>query len=118
MIFAELHRKLGENYSRAHERAEDLLTSTVFGLLRYLPPTDGLLAVLQRARGLVREEGAKTRPRPGRFDVEGITAVRLDFWPRWPGHGEPDLLLRLLDGAGAVRAVVLIEAKLHSPKSG
>src|SRR4051812_26314321 len=57
MIFAELHGKLGEDYSRAHERAEDLLTSTVFGLLRYLTPADGLLAVLGHARWMCLEDG-------------------------------------------------------------
>ena len=47
MIFAELHGKLGTDYSLAHERAEDLLTSSAFQLLRYLPPQRGLVALLR-----------------------------------------------------------------------
>jgi hypothetical protein len=34
MIDAEIRGKLRADYSRAHDRAEDLLTSTAFGLLR------------------------------------------------------------------------------------
>ena len=39
-------------------RAEDLLTSTAFQLLRYLPPHDGLFAVLNRVRR-VRWDGSR-----------------------------------------------------------
>jgi hypothetical protein len=120
MIFAELHGKLGADYSRAHERAEDLLTSTVFGLLRYLPPADGLLAVLRRARP-VRVSGQRVEvgePGVDWFDLERVAEVRIDFWPPWGKHGEPDLLLTLRDGNRKPVAVVVIEAKLYSPKSG
>lgn len=58
MLFAERHGKLGRDGSLAHDRAEDLLTSTAFQLLRYLPPHDGLFAVLNRVRA-VRWDGAR-----------------------------------------------------------
>ncbi len=119
MIFAELRGKLGVDYSRAHERAEDLLTSTVFGLLRYLTPADGLLAILQRARPVRVEDGTiEARPDPNWLEVGLVADVGVEFWPYWPGYGEPDVLLTLRDRAGQPVSLVLIEAKLHSPKSG
>jgi hypothetical protein len=119
MIFAELRGKLGVNYSRAPERAEDLLTSTAFGLLRYLAPADGLLAILHLARP-VRIEGDKIliRPDPDWLAVGTIGDISIEFWPYWPGYGEPDVLLTLRDPAGRAAALVAVEAKLHSPKSG
>jgi len=118
MIFAEIHGKLGIDYSRAHERAEDLLTSTAFGLLRYLMPAEGLLAILRLARP-VRVEGETIiiRPDPDWLGVGPIAAIDVVFWPYWPGYGEPDILLTLRDHAGCPAALVVIEAKLHSPKS-
>jgi hypothetical protein len=87
MIFAELRSKLGVNYSRAHERAEDLLTSTVFGLLRYLTPADGLLAILRRARP-ARVDGGTVliRPDPDWLEVSTVAFIGIDFWPYWPGY--------------------------------
>jgi hypothetical protein len=119
MIFAELHRKLGADYSRAHERAEDLLTSTVFGLLRYLPLADGLLAVLRSARP-VRVVGEKVviQPADAWLDLERVAKVEIDFWPYWPRYGEPDVLLTLWAADGSAVASVVIEAKLHAQKSG
>ncbi len=118
MIFAELRGKLGSDCSRAHERAEDLLTSTAFGLLRYLPPSDGLLAVLRKARPVCINDGtASVRPDPNWLEVGSLAEIDVEFWPYWPGFGEPDLLLTLRDHAGSPAALVLIEAKLHSPKS-
>jgi hypothetical protein len=119
MIFAELRGKLGVDYSRAHERAEDLLTSTVFGLLRYLTPADGLLAILQRARPVRVENGTiVTRSDPNWLELDPVADISVEFWPYWPGYGEPDVLLTLRDRAAQPLSLVLIEAKLHSSKSG
>jgi hypothetical protein len=111
MIFAELHGKLGVDYSRAHERAEDLFTSTVFGLLRYLPPGEGLLAVL----GVVRPF-PKDSPRLTVSDR--ATRCEIQFWPNFGNYGQPDLLLTVSDASNEPLLVVLIEAKLYAPKSG
>jgi hypothetical protein len=119
MIFAELHGKLGVDYSRAHERAEDLLTSTVFGLLQYIPPAEGFLAMLRRARPVrIARESVMIQTDPDWLNVESVVRVELSFWPDWRGHGEPDVLLNLYDATGNCVAVVLVEAKLHAPKSG
>ena len=59
MIFAELQGKLGQHHSRAHERAEDVLTSTVFGLLRYMPLSDWLGPLAGRIRPIQKHLGPK-----------------------------------------------------------
>ena len=46
MTIAELHGKLSPTGSNADERLEDLLTSDVFGALRYLPPDKGIMPFL------------------------------------------------------------------------
>jgi hypothetical protein len=118
MIQAELRGKLGSDGSRAHERLEDLLTSNVFGLLRYLPLREGLLALLERARPVRVGEARLTVPsEPGWVDMSDVTEAELAFWPSFKKHGKPDLLIRLR-AAGRVCHLVLIEAKLFSPKSG
>lgn len=117
MIDAELRGKLGADGSRAHDRAEDLLTSTVFGLLRYLPISEGLLPFLGHARPVrTGPVGAHVRTEPGWIDFEGVTQAELRFWPSFKGFGEPDVLIRLRS-ADRVIHLVLIEAKLFSPKS-
>jgi len=119
MIEAEMHAKLGANHSRAHDRAEDLLTSTVFGILRYVPPAEGLLALLGRARPLSLGADGVARPlqaaRIGGLD--GAVDYEQSFWPRVLRHGEPDLLLTLVDGRERPVAYIIIEVKLGASKS-
>lgn len=116
MLFAERHRKLGRDGSRAHDRAEDLLTSTAFQLLRYLPLADGLLAVLGRVRA-VGADGQIQPTAPTWCDLTDITAVKYDFWPHWGQHGQPDVVLTL-HAADAVLGRLVVEVKLDSGKSG
>jgi hypothetical protein len=93
MIPAERHRKLALTGDAGEEaalsRSEDLLTSHVFGLLRYLPYERGLGRLLER------------------FGLEATPPVRVVFWAQGEGV-EPDVLLDAAD------RVVLIEAKLFS----
>lgn len=113
MIFAELQGKLGQNHSRAHERAEDVLTSTVFGLLRYLPLEAWLVPLLSRVR---------TDPEfvvsPDWLDATGIVRCDMRLWQRRSPFGEPDVAMRLFDAEGRLRHLLIIEVKLYSPKSG
>ena len=51
MIFAETMGK----FSERGERSEDMLTSTVFGLLRYIDVERGILPILQRATHHTRQ---------------------------------------------------------------
>lgn len=115
MLFAERHRKLGRDGSLAHDRAEDLLTSTAFQLLRYLPLDVGLLAVLKRVRA-VQPDGEVIQDLPAWLTLDGVTDTMYQFWPRRQGFGEPDVVITLLaDKAPVVRLVV--EVKLDAGMS-
>jgi hypothetical protein len=115
MIPALLHGKL----SREQENMEDILTSNVFGVLKYLPPELILLPWLSKARstdGLTLSSSGFLRS-----DVQaGYDGY--DFWPQWKENEcefcEPDLALRLSwPQPGAQRLVIGIEAKYFSGKS-
>src|SRR5437773_12478484 len=94
MIFAEIHGKLGSGYSRAHARGEDLLTSTAFGLLRYLPLQDGLLRVLEAVRPLIGDAVSR-RADPEWIDLRWAKRCEMRFWPWLRPFGQPDLILEL-----------------------
>ena len=119
MIDAELRGKLGRNYSRAHERAEDVLTSTVFGLFRYIEWNQGLGAFLRRARSVsLGADGELTIAEDESWIPCGGGASGVaELWPRVPVYGEPDVLVRVFDAAGCCVAELIVEAKLWSGKS-
>ncbi len=116
MLFAETHGKLGRDGSNAHDRAEDLLTSTAFQLLRYLPLEAGLLAVLKRVRA-VDKDGRVTTALPSWLKLEGVTDAKYDPWPYWGKHGTPDIVVELFAGPRSLGRLV-IEVKLDAGKSG
>jgi hypothetical protein len=118
MIFADLHGKIS-SVTRLHERAEDVLTSTAFGLLRYLPEKDGLLPLLQLARRVrLAGDDVLVDHDPSWLPFQRWSRCDLDFWPKFGDYGEPDLRLQMFDASGSVDALILIEAKYMSPKSG
>jgi hypothetical protein len=111
MLMALLRGKL----SREQQNMEDILVSNVFGLLKYLPPEEGLLPFL---RNCVDPEG---RPLPG-LDQPGISVV-LENRKFWPWHSEPgclgcepdvEFMLCWPDGR---KVLVFVEAKYHAGKS-
>ena len=107
MFIAQIRNKL----TRKEEQMEDLLTSNVFGLWRYLPAELGLLQLLETAKNC---EGQGI-PMP--YEV---AETHLDFWP-WLREGaskgcEPDVLIDLV-GSDGKKCLVLIEAKHLSGKS-
>jgi hypothetical protein len=120
VLFAELHGKLSRSYSRVHERAEDLLTSTAFQLLSYVAPKDGLFPSLRRSRrvrwkdGLAKVDGES----PGWLaDLDRADDYKLRFWPNWgPGVGQPELVLTLFAAKQPLGRLV-VEVKLDSGKS-
>lgn len=109
--------KLGGWFKSPFTDIEDLLTSVVFGSLKYVPVAEGLLPFLGSARtsdGVTLSES-----------LRGATQVEYQFWPRWDassgsddmGAGsEPELVLRLFR-EGETFAWILVEAKLWSGKS-
>lgn len=119
MIFAELRGKLGPNAANADDRSEDLLTSTVFGLLRYISPNEGLLAILRKAKRLeLCGNSLAALHREAWLDTPRVDSFNIEFWPTIGERSEPDILIRLKDSAGVLVHLILIEVKLWSPKSG
>ena len=92
------------------DRWEDVLTSSVFGLLRYLPDP-----VLLDFLGCAR-----------RLDGSRLETIELndcipdtEFWPSRPGwHREPDVVLRFHKANGSMIQEIVVEAKYLSGKSG
>lgn len=115
MVHADLHNKL---HAGSTSRSEDVLTSTVLGLLRYLP--GALYAFLLRARAVTLNGGTLVVSEPGGF-LGGLLSpsmpMQLIFWPRLGKHGEMDALaIAELEGGAPVHFIG-IEAKYLSEKS-
>ena len=97
--------------SREQENMEDILTSNVFGLIKYLPPSEALIPFLKQA-----EDPEGCRPFE---DLSSGVVVEFEFWPMIEEAGckrcEPDLILRIRDDNGL--RLVFVEAKYLSGKS-
>lgn len=107
MLLAQLHRK----FTRREEDSEDLLTSNVFGALKYSGRVDILCRFLS---------GAVSHRAQGRLVLGEVTGCTFRFWP-WlradDGIGSaPDVLLDL-EHTGGARSLVAVEAKYRSGKS-
>lgn len=102
MIQAELHGKLFEI-----ENSEDVLTSNIFGLLKYLP-NDVFLNILDHAKTL---SGKKIE-----FDLKSYIPEFI-FWENIKGYGEPDLIIKFRNKVGH-ELILCIEVKYYSSKSG
>ena len=115
MIEAVLHGKsLGFEYS------EDILTSTIFGTLKYLPLDSGLIPFIEDA---FLYDDLRT-PLWKRLNQDGIELrcyenIKYIFWNRHTQYGEPDLILLFTNHIHGVEDFLLvIEAKFKSEKSG
>jgi len=108
MLQALLKGKL----TRPEENMEDLLTSNVFGMFKYLEPREALLPFLGKAVNL---EGNRLADH-----LQGIDSAEYYFWPWMTEQGcypaEPDVLITLADKQGR-KTAVLVEAKFWSGKS-
>jgi len=108
MLQALLYGKL----SQEQENLEDLLTSSVFGILEYLPPATGLIPILQLARF---SDGSVDSV----FFTMGLQILKIEFWPTYSveaGSTEPDVVIWAQEPSGQ-RHIVLVEVKLWSSKS-
>ncbi|MEW6546787.1 MAG: hypothetical protein AB1446_07725 [Bacillota bacterium] len=100
MLAAELHGKVAAN--------EDILTSHVFSIFRYISDLSIPLAFLSCARNLHNQA----------LSLDSLAEAEVVFWPRFSLRGgsrwrEADALLRLTDAQGR-RVAVVVEAKCHS----
>ena len=109
MTIAEIHGKLSPDRPYGcHERMEDLLTSDVFGTMRYLGGSDGFFDWLRTAEAPSVPQ-VRTVP-PEVIPQSGVRAVHFVFWPTLPNGREPDVAL-LLELEDAITFLVLVEAK-------
>ena len=99
--------------------SEDILTSIVFGLLRYVQPRQGILQYL----GLTEDEDGK-KPLNCLSSLSEVPQesieIEYQFWPRWKEPNcygcEPDVVISLKI-PDKQDLLVLIEAKFSSGKS-
>lgn len=105
---AEIHGKISETGTNLSERMEDLLTSDIFGCMRYLPPQKVLIPFLGRAHSF---HGNTLTV------LNKIIRVHYSFWPsiRLTDRNpcEPDVVLGLETESGHVH-LILVEAKYYS----
>lgn len=108
MTIAELHGKISDTGSNLSERMEDLLTSDIFGCMRYLPAHKALIPFLRTARSF----HSNTLTVPDR-----TIRVHYSFWPwlKLPGRiaCQPDVILGLETEEQHIH-LVLVEAKYYS----
>lgn len=113
MLMALLHSKL----SRDQENMEDILTSIVFGTLKYIPSGTALIPFFRKA--YIPKAATPAREYPF-IDLPSDVDVRHEFWPWIPELGsrgcEPDVLIRMICPDGK-KFLVFIEAKYLSGKS-
>lgn len=106
MLQAELRSKLVNPQKNMH-LSEDLLTSNVFGILKYL---DNKRVLIDFIRSAINQEGKSIK------NITGIVDWRYYFWPKFQNQIEPDLLIQ---GFLKKKLVVnlLVEAKYRSNKN-
>jgi hypothetical protein len=108
MLQALLRGKL----TRQEEDMEDLLTSNVFGSIKYVQPEEGLLPLLTSS--IDSEGNAPTHV------LQRISNVKYEFWPwiREPACEacEPDVLITI-QPVNNQKIIILVEAKYLSDKS-
>ena len=114
MIEALLKGKL----SREQANMEDILTSNVFGLLRYVSPELGLFRFLGEATTC---EGDRRLDRLRDECAVQRDSVAYEFWPLWPGRNgaagcELDVVIHVPCDRGS-SYLIGIEAKYRSGKS-
>jgi len=108
VTIAEIRGKISDTGTNLSERMEDLLTSDVFGCMRYIPPHLALLPFLRTGHS-IHGDTLAVPDRPVR--------VHYAFWPWISQAGrnpcEPDVVIGL-ETEGSQVEVVLVEAKYLS----
>lgn len=97
------------------ENYEDILTSTVFGLLKYLPIHKGLLEVLQNTRDYTPFENSILKNNP---NLKNYNKIRYFFWEYSSKYGIPDIIF-IFESSNRklVPKILVLEVKFYSSKS-
>jgi hypothetical protein len=116
MTIAEIHGKLSADQPQAcNDRMEDLLTSDVFGTMRYAGWDRGFLDWLRGAEPVTALSGIGS-PLNADLPEAGIQNMHFAFWPRLPNGREPDVAI-LITYSDLRAVLMLIEAKYLSGTS-
>lgn len=114
MTIAELHGKLAPKRPGGHfERMEDLLTSDVFGTMKYAGWDCGFLDWIRFAQDPWDPEKKADKYIPSDNDILFIDYL---FWPTLKKGREPDLLMVIHNRVGDI-TLLMIEAKYLSGPS-
>lgn len=105
MSIAEIRGKISSSGSNLSDRLEDMLTSDIFGPLRYLPFQDGLLKILLKSKNYSNNAWLSLD------NCDKSSIPKYYFWPKL-SLSEPDILIEFGDH------LFLIEVKYLSGKSG
>jgi len=115
MTIAELHGKLSASIQNgAFERMEDLLTSDVFGTMKYAGWKYGFIDwLLQSEKAYINSEF----PSIHKYLIKSeIKSIEYTFWPKLPNNREPDLAM-CIENKDDTILIILIEAKYFSGTS-
>jgi hypothetical protein len=105
--------------SMGYEYAEDILTSTVFGAVKYLSSNSLLIPFIESAflYDEARTPFWQVLKNDG-IDLRCYQDVEYVFWPFHPTYGEPDLIIIFQQHVhGEEDLLLIVEAKFKSPKS-
>lgn len=105
MSIAVTKGKISTSGKNLTSGSEDLLTASVFGILRYLPADSLLFPILKQAKNL---HGETFNPITDVKDSE----IDLEFWPALK-YSEPDLVIKT-----GIKELIFVESKFNSGKSG
>lgn len=105
MLLAELHSKLAENSSN-EEKMEDVLTSNIFGVLKYLDHP----LILKKFLCTAETYDEKI------LNIEEAQKFEYYFWPKFANGVEPDILVQGFTKDGLFYNI-LVEVKYYSKKS-
>lgn len=115
MTIAELKGKLSpDSPNGASDRMEDLLTSDVFGTMRYVGFEKGFIDWIVQAQSAPVSPASE--PIPDFFKGRLIETVRYSFWPTLPNGREPDVALLFFFNSG-LPLLIVVEAKYFSGTS-
>jgi len=94
------------------QNMEDVLTSSVFGLLKYITKPSILIHILSYAKTLMGKSLLDCID----FDLHLYTPEFM-FWEQLGTHGEPDLIIKF-KRPGHLNLILCVEVKYYSSKSG
>ena len=108
MLIACIRGKVGD----PKKLREDFLTSAVFGLLKYFPPSIVWPTLLAKVTACRDDKSVLDYAKREGLDFAGYESVDIRFWER-KGHNEPDMVIQF-KGPKQPTLQLITEVKLRS----